>query len=53
MKLEKLVVGVIGLGMGRAHLEGAVKYGAEIGLICDLKQDLYGVCDNGEIFLFF
>ena len=35
MKVEKLVVGVIGLGMGRAHLEGAIKYGAEIGLICD------------------
>jgi predicted dehydrogenase len=39
MKVEKLVVGVIGLGMGRAHLEGAVKYGAEIGLICDLKEE--------------
>ena len=39
MKVEKLVVGVIGLGMGRAHLEGAVKYGAEIGLICDLNEE--------------
>ena len=35
MKVEKLVVGVIGLGMGRAHLEGAIKYGAQVGLICD------------------
>ena len=35
MKVENLVVGVIGLGMGRAHLEGAIKYGASVGLICD------------------
>jgi len=35
MKVEKLVVGVIGLGMGAAHLKGAISYGAEIGLICD------------------
>lgn len=39
MKVEKLVVGVIGLGMGRAHLEGAIKYGAEIGLICDINEE--------------
>ena len=36
MKVEKLVVGVIGLGMGRAHLKGAIEYGAEIGAICDV-----------------
>ena len=37
MKIKKLVVGVIGLGMGRAHLEGAIRYGAEVGLICDVN----------------
>ena len=49
MKVEKLVVGVIGLGMGRAHLEGAVKYGAEIGLICDTnpaKLEEWGTKNN-------
>ncbi len=39
MKVEKLVVGVIGLGMGKAHLEGVVKYGAEVGLICDVDAE--------------
>ena len=39
MKVEKLVVGVIGLGMGRAHLKGAIAYGAEVGLICDPNPD--------------
>lgn len=32
---KKLVVGVIGLQFGKAHLEGALSYGAEIGAICD------------------
>ncbi len=36
MKVEKLVVGVIGLRMGEAHLIGAIKYGAEIGGVCDI-----------------
>lgn len=36
MKLEKLVVGVIGLGMGANHLKGAIANGAEVGLICDI-----------------
>ena len=31
MKVEKLVVGIIGLGMGKMHLKGAIEYGAEIG----------------------
>ena len=39
MKVENLVVGVIGLGMGRAHLEGAIKYGATVGLICDTNPE--------------
>ncbi len=40
MKLGKLVVGVIGLGMGQAHLIGAIKYGAEIGGVCDTNESL-------------
>lgn len=39
MKVEKLVVGVIGLGMGAQHLRGAVKFGAEVGCICDVNVD--------------
>ena len=39
MKVEKLVVGVVGLGMGRAHLDGAIRYGAEIGAICDTNPE--------------
>lgn len=39
MKIEKLKVGVIGLGMGRAHLAAAIEYGAEVGLICDLSDE--------------
>ena len=38
MKIEKLVVGVIGLGMGASHLKAAVAYGAEIALICDVDE---------------
>ena len=39
MKVEKLVIGVIGLGMGAHHLKGAINYGAEIGMICDVNPD--------------
>lgn len=39
MKLENLVVGVIGLGMGKLHLKGAIEYGATIGMICDTDLD--------------
>lgn len=39
MKVEKLVVGVIGLGMGALHLKGAIEYGAEIGMICDVNPE--------------
>lgn len=38
MKVEKLVVGIIGLGMGKMHLKGAIEYGAEIGAICDINE---------------
>ena len=38
MKLDKLVVGVVGLGMGALHLKGAIDYGAEIGMICDVDK---------------
>lgn len=37
---QKLVVGVIGLRMGRTHLKGVVAYGAEIGAICDVDPDV-------------
>lgn len=36
---KQLVVGVIGLVMGRRHLFAAVDYGAEIGKICDLNPE--------------
>ena len=39
MKEEKIVVGVIGLGMGKGHLKGAIACGAEIGKICDPRED--------------
>ena len=35
---NKIVAGIIGLEFGRAHLEGALAYGAEIGLICDCDE---------------
>lgn len=35
---KKIVAGIIGLEFGRAHLEGALAYGAEIGLICDCDE---------------
>jgi len=50
MKLEKLVVGVIGLGMGTYHLKGAIAYGAEIGLICDTNPEkLKKICEELNI----
>ena len=39
MNMEKLVVGVIGLGMGALHLKGAIEGGAEIALICDTNPE--------------
>ena len=39
MKAENLVVGVIGLGMGKLHLKGAMAYGAKIGMICDSNPE--------------
>lgn len=37
---SKLVVGVIGLVMGKTHLEGVLAYGAEVGAICDVNEVL-------------
>ena len=37
--MDKLVVGVIGLGMGALHLKGAIEGGAEIALICDTDPE--------------
>ena len=39
MKVDKLVVGVVGLGMGALHLKGAIDYGARIGMICDTDPE--------------
>lgn len=36
---KKLVVANIGMMFGRAHVEGAMSYGAEIAAICDLKEE--------------
>ncbi len=36
---KKLVVANIGMQFGRAHIEGALSYGAEIGAICDLDKE--------------
>ncbi len=38
--MEKLTVGVIGLGMGALHLKGAIEGGAEIAYICDTNKEL-------------
>ena len=47
MKVEKLVVGVIGLGMGANHLRSVVQYGAEVGGICDPDPEkIKKVCDE-------
>ena len=35
MEMKDIVVGVIGLGMGRAHLDAAISCGATVGGICD------------------
>ena len=48
--MEKLVVGVIGLGMGRLHLKGVIAYGAEVGMICDINPEkLKAVGDEHDI----
>ena len=46
MKVEKLVVGVIGLGMGHAHLGAALDYGAEVALACDPLESKYERCEK-------
>ncbi len=50
MKLEKLVVGVIGLGMGHAHLGAALDYGAEVAIAADPLESKYDRCK--ELFNF-
>lgn len=39
MKTEKIVVGVVGLQMGKNHLKAAIKFGAEVGAICDPDKE--------------
>ena len=46
MKVEKLVVGVIGLGMGHAHLGAALDYGAEVALACDPLESKIERCEK-------
>lgn len=36
---NKLIIGVIGLGMGAMHLQGAINCGAEIEAICDVNPE--------------
>ena len=44
---NELVVAVIGLRMGKAHLRGVVSYGARVGGICDTNpQTLNDVGDE-------
>ena len=38
MKREEIVVGIIGLVMGRHHLESALKCGVNVGAICDIDE---------------
>ncbi len=40
MRKEDLVVGIVGLTMGRHHVEGMVKAGINIGAICDIDEEL-------------
>jgi len=35
---QELVVAVVGLRMGKAHLRGVVSYGAKVGAICDVNE---------------
>ena len=39
MRKEDLVVGIVGLSMGRHHVEGMVKAGITIGAICDCNEE--------------
>ncbi|MBE6591529.1 MAG: Gfo/Idh/MocA family oxidoreductase [Ruminococcaceae bacterium] len=39
MKTENIVLGVIGMGMGKLHLKGAIACGAKVGGICDTNRE--------------
>ena len=44
---KKLIVGVIGLGFGRSHLQAAMNRGAEIAAVCDVNEErLTARCDE-------
>lgn len=46
----KLVVGVVGMGMGKAHAKAAKRYGAEIAAICDTNEEkLHKVAEELEL----
>ncbi|MBE6589150.1 MAG: Gfo/Idh/MocA family oxidoreductase [Ruminococcaceae bacterium] len=47
---QKLIVGVIGLGFGRSHMQAAMAYGAEIAAVCDTNVErLNARCDENNI----
>lgn len=37
--MSKLTIGVVGLGMGSLHLEGAISHGADVIAICDINEE--------------
>ena len=50
MKTEHIIVGVVGLKMGKNHLKSALKFGAEVGAICDPDTALLeAVCEEFQI----
>lgn len=50
MEIKDLIVGVIGLGMGKAHLDAAIACGATVGGICDLDvQKMNAIADERSI----
>ncbi len=47
---QKLVVGVIGLGFGKSHMQAAIAYGAEIAAVCDINVERLNTrCDENNI----
>ena len=50
MEIKDIVVGVIGLGMGKAHLDAAISLGAQVGGICDIDTEkMYKIAEEISI----
>ena len=50
MEIKDIVVGVIGLGMGKAHLDAAISLGAQVGGICDIDTEkMYKIAEERSI----